>query len=342
MDRRSFLLGSTSAACSVAAPWLIRPALAKQRRFDAARFPKIPHARRLEMLAPPRGRSEMILDTDTNNEIDDQFALAYALLSSDRIDVKAICAAPFNNSRARNAADGMEQSFQEIQRVQQTLPESLRAPAHRGSRQFLSSQTEAVRSPAAELIVDMATPIRESPLYVSAVGGLTNVASALLLEPEIIHNIVVIWTSAYPHTWHRPNRSFNMQQDLNATRVVWNSGVPMVYLPGYYVGEELRVTLPEVREYLQGHGKLGDYLFEIYEKYREDHFGKSHIIWDLINIAWLIEPNWVPSAIYRTPDLLDDLRWGPQDEHRPVMREAYDIDRDAVFGDFYRKIQQLR
>ena len=31
-------------------------------------------------LAPPEGKVRMVLDTDTANEIDDQFALVYALL----------------------------------------------------------------------------------------------------------------------------------------------------------------------------------------------------------------------------------------------------------------------
>ena len=341
MDRRTFLLSSASSASAFMASGLIPPMLPRQPRSEAKRFPVIPHERLIKMLNPPTDRVEVLLDTDTHNEIDDQFALAYALLSRDRLDLKAICAAPFHNNRSRDAADGMEQSYQEINRVQQMLPESLRVPAFRGSRQFLSSETEPVRSPAAELLVEMAEHTGTAPLYVSAIGTLTNVASAILIKPEIIHKIVVVWTSAYPHTWHRPNRSFNLQQDLHAARVTLDSGVPLVYLPGFYVGEELRVTLPEVRQYLRGHGLLGDYLYEIYENYFNDHFGRSKVIWDLINVAWLIHPGWVPSDIYHTPELLDDLRWGPQDDRRPVMREAHDVDRDAVFSDFYRKVQQL-
>lgn len=341
MHRRTFLAGTAAAGCSAFAPPFIRRAFPEQNRAAGPRYPEIPHPRRLEMLAPPTGKVELVFDTDTNNEIDDQFALGYALLSQDRLDIKAVCAAPFQNSRSRDARDGMQQSFEEIGRVQQTLPKSRRVPAYRGSRQFLSSQTEPVRSPAADVIIELARAARDKPLYVSAVGGLTNVASAILLEPAVIQNIVVVWTSAYPHTWHRPNKSFNMEQDLHATRVVLNSGVPLVYLPGYYVGEELRVTLPEIREYVRGRGALGDYLYRIYEQYRDDHFGRSHILWDLINMAWLIEPSWVPSDIFHTPELHDDLHWGPQDETRPVMREAYDVDRDAVFTDFYRKLQRL-
>ena len=38
---------------------------------------------------------KIILDTDTYNEIDDQFALAYAMLSKDKVDLLSVNAAPF-------------------------------------------------------------------------------------------------------------------------------------------------------------------------------------------------------------------------------------------------------
>ena len=74
-------------------------------------------ARRLALLDPPAGKVRMVLDTDTYNEIDDQFALVYALLSPERVAVEAIYAAPFHNSRSSGPADGMRKSYEEIVRV---------------------------------------------------------------------------------------------------------------------------------------------------------------------------------------------------------------------------------
>jgi len=70
--------------------------------------------RRLE---PPAGRVRMVLDTDTYNEIDDQFALVYALRSPERLTVEAVYAAPFTNGRSSGPADGMEKSYAEILRL---------------------------------------------------------------------------------------------------------------------------------------------------------------------------------------------------------------------------------
>ena len=62
-------------------------------------FPKIPNDVMLKKLKPPTGKVSMILDTDTYNEIDDQFAVIYAMLSEEP-EVEAIYAAPFHNNRS--------------------------------------------------------------------------------------------------------------------------------------------------------------------------------------------------------------------------------------------------
>ena len=63
---------------------------------------------------PPIERVDAVLDTDTYNEIDDQFALSYMVRSSDKINLKAIYAAPFFNQNSTSPADGMERSYNEI------------------------------------------------------------------------------------------------------------------------------------------------------------------------------------------------------------------------------------
>ena len=68
----------------------------------------------LRRLEKPKGRVGVILDTDTYNEIDDQFALSYMLRSPEKLNVKAIYAAPFHNEKSNGPADGMEKSYQEI------------------------------------------------------------------------------------------------------------------------------------------------------------------------------------------------------------------------------------
>src|ERR1017187_5341266 len=88
-------------------------------------YPGDSEQQRVRMLLAPRAApSRMVLDTDTYNEIDDQFALVHALLAPDRVDVEAIYAAPFANARSQGPEDGMRKSYEEIHRILELTPGS--------------------------------------------------------------------------------------------------------------------------------------------------------------------------------------------------------------------------
>ena len=186
----------------------------------------------------------------------------------------------------------------------------------------------------------------DRPLYVAAIGCVTNIASALLMAPEITNNMVVVWTSAYPSGCHRSNKpSLNLVQDKLASQLLFECGVAHVYLPGFHVGAQLRISLLEMEKWVHGRGALGDYLYylfthnPIYEQRGvTDISWRTWIVWDMINIAWLINPDWVPSDLRPSPVLDDDLMWQhPGDRH--LMREGYDVARDAIFHDLFLKLE---
>ena len=61
-----------------------------------SKFPKLSKEKLLNHLQLPVGKNKLILDTDTANEIDDQFALTWALLSKDKIDLLGVTAEPYS------------------------------------------------------------------------------------------------------------------------------------------------------------------------------------------------------------------------------------------------------
>ena len=136
---------------------------------------------------------------------------------------------PFHNNRSSSPEDGMEKSYDEILRLLDFLNIPADGFAYRGSRAFLSDNETPVPSDAATDMIERAmaaTP--EDPLYVVAVGAITNVASAILMEPEIIKRIVVVWLGGNPLYWPH-TREFNLMQDLRSAQVVLNCGVPFVW-----------------------------------------------------------------------------------------------------------------
>lgn len=299
-------------------------------------FPALDETFRIQRLAPPTGRVSLVLDTDTANEIDDQFAVAYALLASDRLDVEALYAAPFSIAGSVGPEEGMERSYEEIVRVLDRMGRSPEGFVLKGSRGYLPAADEPVRSPAAEDLVQRALAPREGPLYVLAIGAITNVASALLLAPEMIERVVVVWLGGQPHSWHTAIE-FNLYQDMHAARVVLDSGVPFMHIPCKNVSEHLTTTRAELEAHIAGRNPLCDYLYGIFCDHSDDHFAWAKVLWDISAVAWLLDASWVPSVLTHSPLLTEMGTWS-HDRSRHLIREAVHCNRNAIFRDLFRRL----
>lgn len=301
-------------------------------------FPIIKESVRVERLSPKEGKIRIVLDTDTYNEIDDQFALAYALLSPERIQVEAIYAAPFHNNRSESPKDGMEKSYQEILHLLGLMDIPAEGLVYRGSTNYLEDISKPIRSDAALDLVSRAMKSSpEDPLYVVPIGCITNIASAILIEPQIINNIVVVWLGGNSLDWHT-QKEFNLMQDVLAAQVVLNSGVPLVITPCRPVVSHFHTTIPELEFYLKDKNSLSHYLFEIVAGYNEHNMDAwSKEIWDVVTIAWLINPSWVPTDLVHSPILTDQVTYS-KDTSRHLIRIATSLNRDAIFRDLFHKL----
>ncbi|OMF22251.1 nucleoside hydrolase [Paenibacillus sp. FSL H8-0548] len=300
-------------------------------------FPVISNEDRVKRLEPAHRKVRAVLDTDTFNEIDDQFAICYALLSPESISLQAIYAAPFHNELSDGPKDGMEKSYNEIVKVLELMKSSV--PSYPGSESYLPGPETFVESPAARHLVELAMASSdEDPLYVFAIGAITNVASAILMQPEIIRKIVVVWLGGHSFQW-QDTREFNLQQDLHASRIMMDSGVPLVLIPCMGVTSHLTTTLPEIREYVREQGEIGHYLYDIFEKCTKDHLGASRVIWDMTTIAYTINPEWTPSSLVPSPHISDQFRWS-FDSSRHLIRYVDHIHRDPIFKDFFSKLKR--
>jgi len=301
-------------------------------------YPQMSTKTRLQLLEPPKGKINVVIDTDTYNEVDDQFAVVYALLSPEQMEVKAIYAAPFHNSRSEGPADGMEKSHEEILRLLDKLDMG-RTPHNfvfRGSEGFLQSYDQPYESAAAKDLVKRAMA-SEEPLYVLTLGAPTNVASAILMEPEIINKIVVVWLGGKGLNWDTA-REFNLQQDVLSSQILFDSGVPLIQLPTQPVTSHLLTTIPELETNLAGQGEIGDYLIDIVKGYTQNHLAWSKVIWDISVIGYVINPDWFSTEIQHAPILTDQVTYSI-DGSRHLYRVATYLDRDKIFGDMFKKLQ---
>lgn len=304
-------------------------------------YPRLDESFRLERLEPVKGKIRMVLDTDTYNEIDDQFALVYALLSPEKVQVEAVYAAPYFNNRSKSAGDGMEKSYQEIVRLLAFLGKSPDKFAFRGSDRYLEDVTKPVRSEAALDLVSRAMAAGpDDPLYVVTVGCITNIASAILIEPEIIKNIVIVWLGGNGLDWPH-QKEFNLMQDVKAARVVFNSGAPLVVMPCQPVISHFHTTIPELEHYLKGKNELSDYLLKSTVEYSGGKEYWSKVIWDVTAVGWLVNPSWLPTNLVHSPVMTDQVTYSV-DRSRHFIRMVTSVNRDALFGDLFRKISSYK
>jgi purine nucleosidase len=283
--------------------------------------------------APP---ARMVLDTDAWNEIDDQFALTHALLAPDRVRLEAAYAAPFCNNRAASPGEGMLKSEAEIQRVMAALP-GREVPVLRGSDRWLTGAGAPVASPAAADLIERSRD-GDSPLYVVAIGAPTNVASALLADPGLAERIVVVWLGGNAPHWGSA-AEFNLQQDPAASRVLLDSGVPLVLVPCNGVADRMITTKGEIEEYVRPAGKIGALLADLYDDFVPDEPGHSKVIWDLAATAWVLQRDWLQTELTSSPVLTSELTWS-RDHRRHLIRVATHVDRDQLFADLFRRLAE--
>lgn len=298
----------------------------------------------LKNLQVPKGTIDCVLDTDTYNEIDDQFALSL-MMKSEKCNARAIYAAPFFNFHSESPEDGMEKSYDEILKLLTLLgDEEMKKNVYRGSRTYLPDEKTPVDSPAARHLCELAMEYSvEKPLYVVAIGCITNVASAILMKPEIAEKIVLVWLGGNALDWPN-NHEFNLSQDIAAGRVVFNCGCPLVQLPCLGTVSAFYTTKPELEYWLKGKNALCDYLSENTineaEAYAKGRVW-SRVIWDVTSIGWLLndDDRFMDSVIDHAPIPTYDDRYA-FDPTRHFYRRITNIKRDALFGELFRVLAE--
>lgn len=292
-------------------------------------------------LKRPKGKIDVVLDTDTYNEIDDQYALAYLIKSDDKLNLKAIYAAPFSNKKCATPAEGMQKSYEEIIRILSLMGrEDLKSIVYKGSNGYLTDEKTPVYSEAAADLADRAMKYTsEHPLYIIAIAAITNVVSAILMKPEIKERIVVIWLGGQAHWWPE-NWEFNLSQDICAARVLFGCGVPVVQLPCMGVVSQFRVTGPELIYHLKGKNKLCDYLVDVTTKEAMDDGGNrtwSRVIWDVTPVAWLLDEAFEKDCLIHSPIPEFDSHYA-FDNTNHLMKYVYHIERDLLMADLFDKL----
>ena len=139
-----------------------------------------------------KAKLKIIIDSDTNNELDDQHALAYAFLNLDIFDIEGITV---NNTRGGN---GIQGQYDEAKRIIQLFNLETKILLLKGAEKSFAEIIPEIKNPefdsnkTVDFIIEKALQTTQQKLILLPIGKLTNITLTIQKEPRIINNIKII------------------------------------------------------------------------------------------------------------------------------------------------------
>jgi purine nucleosidase len=295
----------------------------------------------------------VIVDTDANNELDDQHALAYVLASGDHFAVEGITV------NATQAGGDIREHYDEARRILRLMTLDGVIPLHAGANGSFDrirptlGESGFDGAAAVDFIIERAHADAQGPLVLLPIGKLTNIALALHKDPWIASRVRVVWLgSNYP----KPGE-YNQVNDPESLRYVLSVDVPFEMVTVRYDEpsgtDAVRVTQAEVSERMPGLGPrahapvmgrhgvafqtFGDYAVNLFEHIDYQGDPPSRALYDMAAAAILKQPSWARAREHPAPALVGEA-WEERPDNPRTIVIWEDFDRDAIMADFYQTL----
>ena len=297
----------------------------------------------------------IIIDSDANNELDDQHALAYAFLNTDVFDIAGVTVNNTDNGY------GIRGQYDEAKRIIQLFNLEEQVPLFMGATNDYEEIAPHIAEanfdgqPAVDFIIAEAMKMKKDKLVLAPIGKLTNIALAILKEPKIVEKVKVVWLGGnYPDPGE-----YNLVNDITAVNPVLESGVEFEMVTVRYgqptATDAVRVTPEEVEKYLAGKGpvsnttitgrhgsefnRFGDYSKNLFDHAEMHGYPPSRALFDMVVLAVLKNPEWGTRHEIPAPKLIQQA-WEdqPQNQHKIVYWDGFN--RDAIVNDLFTKMEE--
>lgn len=275
----------------------------------------------------------VILDTDTYNECDDQFALAYLLKSQDKFNIEAITVAPYHHDNNISIQEGTDKSYDEIIKICNWLNFDTTNKVFKGSTDYVGERYNE-NNDAVNKIIEIAN--KNDKTYILAIGAITNVAVAIKKEPKIIDKIEIIWLGGHSFL-NNNNKEFNFKQDVQAVRNVFESKVKLTIIPCKNVASNLRTSIYELEHFLKGKSELCDYLCQRFYDDGVHGIQERRVVWDISVIAYMINKDWFETSEVSCPNINDDTSYELTENNHKITVVNY-LNVDKIFRDLFNKL----
>ena len=302
-------------------------------------------------------RVDVILDTDANNELDDQHAIAYLLMHQDQANIIAITSnATFYGGDAKAQAAEAQRVVDLMGPLGKGVP--VMAGATANYEDILPHIDEASFDGCEVVQCIIKAARRHSPdrkLLLVPVGKLTNIALALAKAPDIVPNVHIVWLGS-----NYPNRGeYNMENDIPSVNAVIDSGAELEIAivassEGMRGTGEVGMVRREMVERVAGKGPrvapvegraggtftcVGDYLLNLFEQCStDDNYYRS--LFDMACLATALNPAWAEAKEIPAP-LLVDKAWQERPDNAHKVKILCNFDRNAIIDDFVGHLDEI-
>lgn len=277
---------------------------------------------------------KIIFDTDTFNEADDQFALAYLLKYRDVFSIEAITISPFKHARYDySVSDSINDSFDEVSKILDYLHIEDRSNIYKGSTDYLVNGYNE-DNPAVNKIIEVC--LKNEETYILATGCLTNIALAMKKCPAIISKMKLIWLGS--NFLFGSNHDFNFRQDVISTKYVFESHVDLTVMPCTPITSNLMVSIYELEAEIKDKNDLCDYLYYIF-KNRSHGITKRWPLWDISVVAYLVNKDWFEPMEISCPYIKEDNHF-EFTENRHKVKFIKSLNANAIIEDLFQKLSE--
>jgi purine nucleosidase len=295
-------------------------------------------------------RIPVLFDTDANNELDDQHALAYLLFNGSAFEVAGVTV-----NATRNGGDATGH-YNEAKRVMQLCGEFGKIPLKKGVTgsftEILPNLNDSVfdGSEAVNFIIDEAKKERKEKLVLAPVGKLTNIALALAKDSSIASRVRIVWLgSNYPE-----KGEYNLENDMEAVNYVLAANVPFEIVTVRYGSPTgsgfVTVTQDEINARMPGKGPLsepvtgrhggtftcfGDYSVNLFTHIDYSGIPHTRSLFDMTAIAVIKNPDFGSRKLIPAPKLLNG-EWIDQPGNTRMITLWENFNKVGIIKDFYR------
>lgn len=220
----------------------------------------------LNSLVKPRMR--VIIDNDLGGDPDGLFQLAHHLMSPS-VEIKGIIASHLYE-QGFGGPGTSEYAKEQAMKVINILGLEDSVDVYLDKSQSMVDVTKPIDSEAVQVIIKEAMRTdTDMPLYVVCGGGLTNIASAYLLKPEIAEKLTLVWIGGPEYTDIAipppgyTTLEYNLGIDIKAAQVIFNDSDINIWQVPRNVYRQPIMSDAELLIKVKGKGELGNHLYNV-------------------------------------------------------------------------------